>query len=113
MTPGAIEGGKCASVRDKTKRTLDLSDASFGRGSKRIMAPPSARRELASKPSAHMRAILRTSASRNAPFGKGLLQVFFDSVAFECILSQVGKRVDHTPSRIVVAAVPVGISSQH
>src|SRR5215510_15018022 len=35
MTPGAIEGGKCASVRDKAKRTLDLIDASFGRGSRR------------------------------------------------------------------------------
>src|SRR5215831_21356908 len=43
------------------------------------------------------------------PLGKGLL----DSVASKCILSQVGKRVDHTPTRIVVAAVPVGISSQH
>src|SRR5215468_1342005 len=66
-----------------------------------IFAAPSARRELASKPPAHVRTILRISASRN------------DSVASECILSQVDKRVVHTPSRIVVAAVPVEISSQH
>ena len=113
MTPGAIEGEKCASVRDKTKRSLDLIDPSFGCGSKRIMALAERKKRVGVETFGPHPSHIANLGIARCPFGKGLLQVFLDSVASEGILSQVDKRVDHTHSRLGVAAVPVGISSQH